>query len=148
MKDKEFVRDLAESYANVCLVDRNVVASVHLEDKNDEAFWNTRLQKIRPGTYNFIYHSRVDRDSKNEASGCNQCLSFIGFFSNKFFACMDSDFRFLFKDKDYCLEHFIIQTNTYSWENHICEAHTLQKRFDAYLYKKKRCRFQFSVISG
>lgn len=46
MKDKEFVRDLAESYANVCLIDRNVVASVHLEDKNDEAFWNARLQKM------------------------------------------------------------------------------------------------------
>ena len=143
MKDKEFVRDLAESYANVCLIDRNVVASVHLEDKNDEAFWNTRLQKIKSGTYNFIYHSRVERDSEKEASGCNQCLSFIGFFSNKFFACMDSDFRFLFKDKDYCLEHFIVQTNTYSWENHICEAHTLQKRFDAYLYKKSDMDFSF-----
>lgn len=143
MKDKEFVRDLAENYANVCLIDRNVVASVHLEDKNDEAFWNTRLQKIKPGSYNFIYHSRVERDSTKEASGCNQCLSFIGYFSEKFFACMDSDFRFLFKGKDYCLEHFIIQTNTYSWENHICEAHTLQKRFDTYLYKKDGIDFNF-----
>lgn len=38
MKDKEFVRDLAENYANVCLIDRNVVASVHLEDKSGEPF--------------------------------------------------------------------------------------------------------------
>lgn len=143
MKDKEFVRDLAESYANVCLIDRNVVASVHLEDRNDEVFWNTRLQKIKPGTYNFIYHSRVGRDSEKESSGCNQCLSFIDYFSNKFFACMDSDYRFLLKEKDYCLEHFIIQTNTYSWENHICEAHTLQKRFDTYLYKKVDTDFNF-----
>lgn len=146
MKDKEFVRDLAESYANVCLIDRNVVASVHLEDKNDEAFWNTRLQKIKPGSYNFIYHSRVGRESEKEASGCNQCLSFIGYFSNKFFACMDSDFRFLTTQANFSVESYVAQTYTYSWENHLCEANALQLRYDVYSPKSVCVKFDFGVF--
>lgn len=123
---KDVYRDQARHFANLPLIDRRYIASVHLEDRNDKPFWNEMLQQHRMGNYYFIAYSRSSQD--NETSGCQQCLKYRPYLSSRFFICIDSDMRFLMQHADLDAAHFVLQTYTYSWENHYCEAESLQCR--------------------
>ena len=101
-------------------------ASIHLEDRDDERFWDALMQRYCPGDFNYIYSSRNERGV--ETSGCNQCLQFRNYLSKEFFICMDSDYRLLRGERDLDIDHYICQTYTYSWENHFCQAERLQLR--------------------
>lgn len=116
-------------------------AVVHLEDKEDTAFWNLQLQTIYPGRYRFIPYSKSNKGT--DTRGCEQCLRFRNYLSSRFFICIDSDLRLLRNEPDFDAEHYISQTYAYSWENHLCEADSLQTRF------KKRlpeCSFDFRIF--
>lgn len=123
---KAYYEQLAYDYAGQAVLGR-YRASVHLENKDDEWFWNNMLQKYRPGKYNFIYHSRNHKGT--DTAGCTQCMAFRDYLSDKFFVCIDSDYRYLCQENGIDAEHFIMQTYTYSWENHCCYAAALQERF-------------------
>ncbi|MEE1254068.1 MAG: DUF4435 domain-containing protein [Paludibacteraceae bacterium] len=125
--DRKYIKERALDYANVPLIDRRVVASVHLENRDDELFWDTLLQHHKEGKYNFIYESRVEKDSSPH-SGVDQCLRYKAYLSSTFFICIDSDLRYLLQETNIDANHFIIQTYTYSWENHYCIAEHIQKR--------------------
>ena len=113
----------AEYYSNIPILDRSFRSTVHLEDKQDEYFWDILLQKYRPGTYYYVYHSK----RSNIPGGCKECLKYKEFLSKRFFICIDSDLRYLLKEKDINAKNFILQTYTYSWENHFCLAYKLQQ---------------------
>lgn len=102
-------------------------AAIHVEDADDQAFWDDILQRVKPGNYDYIYYSK-SKDG-NDTRGCEQCLLFKPYLGPKFFICMDSDMRYLLQEDGFNADHFIYQTYTYSWENHRCEATSLQKRF-------------------
>lgn len=73
-------------------------------------------------------------------------MKYKGFLSQKFFICIDSDLRYLL-DEAISAEDGILQTYTYSWENHCAFASQLQQTFDKYTHKGKE--FDFSVfLSG
>lgn len=143
MKDYEFLKEQAENFANVCIIERDTIASVHLEDERDREFWEKRLNEVKSGHYNYIYQSRVGSKTESCASGSIQCLRYVGYFSKHFFACVDSDLHFLHDDIEYCSQNFLVQTYTYSWENHICELNHLQNRYDNSYYKKNNLSFDF-----
>jgi len=135
---------LAIDYANQALVLR-AVATVHLENMNDEFFWKPILESIKPGTYNFIGTSKNKNDK--ETSGCAQCLNFKGYLSKSFFVCMDSDYRLLDNGEPVSVNDFFAQTYTYSWENHLCFADDLQKRLTTALTgKTPYIAFDFKVF--
>lgn len=118
-------------------------ASVHLEDKDDEWYWDRMMQQHRPGKYNYLYHS-IHHDGK-QTSGCTQCLQFRKYLSTDFFICIDSDYRYLKKEVDLDPQHYISQTYTYSWENHFCQSERLQDC----LYRKNSdaaIRFNFNLF--
>lgn len=119
----------ARHFESIPLLERNYVASVHLEDREDEEFCNAVLQRSRPGEYYFISHSRSNEGEKS--TGCEQCLKYRPYLSSRFFIFIDSDLRFMMRESDIDAEHFICQTYTYSWENHYCEATALQRRFES-----------------
>lgn len=123
--DAKYIKNQALDFANVPLINRRVVASVHLENQEDELFWNTLLQNAKPGKYNYIYESRVTKDSK-PVSGVNQCLRYKPYLSKNFFICIDSDLRYLEQEAEIDAEHYILQTYTYSWENHYCLSKEIQ----------------------
>lgn len=89
---------------------------VMLEDMNDEWFWKQILTHYRPAKYHFVAGSRTS-DNTSTTTGCEQCLKYIGFLTQRFFVCIDSDYRYL-KDENTFAGNGIIQTYTYSWENH------------------------------
>lgn len=125
--DANYIRNKALDFANVPLIDKSIIASVHLENQEDELFWDTLLQNTRQGKYNYIYESRIAKDSAL-VSGVNQCLRYKPYLSKTFFVCIDSDLRYLEQEPEIDVAHFILQTYTYSWENHYCLSKEIQIR--------------------
>lgn len=60
-----------------------------------------------------------------------------------FFICIDSDLRQLKGEDGLNADNYIAQTYTYSWENHLCEAKHLQRRFSALVPESN---FDFEVF--
>lgn len=117
---------------------------VHVEDKDDIWFWQQLLAKYRGGRYKFKPATINEKGNRN--TGCTQCLKYKGFLSQKFFICIDSDLRYLLEE-GISAEDGILQTYTYSWENHCAFASQLQQTFDKYTHKW--AEFDFSVfLSG
>ena len=114
----------ARHYSNLSLIKRDVRSVVHLEDAEDETFWDQILQRVRPGKYHYVPYSKSENG--NIAKGCGQCLKFRPYLNSRFFVCIDSDLRYLMKEQDLDAAHYVIQTYTYSWENHYCQENSLQ----------------------
>ncbi len=126
----DWIKKQAKLYRNLALTDR-YLAVVHLEDKEDESFWNEQLQHVRGGRYRYLYYSK--NNDGNDTRGCEQCLRFRPYLSERFFICIDSDLRLLKSEEGLTSENHIAQTYTYSWENHQCEATHLCKRINSKL---------------
>jgi hypothetical protein len=125
----DWIEKQARFYTNLAKTP-HCQAVVHLEGEDDETFWNYQLQSVCPGRYRFIYHSKSN--SGKETTGCEQCLRFRPYLSKHFFICIDSDLRLLRGEKNLDVHQYIIQTYTYSWENHLCEGYHLQKCLEKY----------------
>lgn len=96
-------------------------AAIHIENKNDEVFWGKILKKAFPDKkFRFISASRSI--SGNVTCGCTQCLQYKNFLSERFWIAIDSDYRYLNQQPDIDANHYILQTYTYSFENHFCYA--------------------------
>lgn len=136
-------QEQARYFANVPLMQSGVVASVHLEDGDDKGFWNAMLQDQHPGRYFFITHSRSPKGY--DTKGCEQCLKYRPYLSKRFFICIDSDMRYLLQEPNLDASNYICQTYSYSWENHYCEASSLQRRFEKQC-PDKAATFDFSTF--
>ena len=88
---------------------------VHVENTDDIWFWQQLLSKYRNKRYKFM--PATNNEKGNRTAGCEQCLKYKEFLSQKFFICIDSDLRYLL-DEELSAEMGILQTYTYSWENH------------------------------
>lgn len=101
-------------------------AAIHLENKNDEVFWGKVLKHAYPeGKFRFIASSR--NQAGNECCGCTQCLQYREFLDENFWVAIDSDYRYLSQEKNINVKHFILQTYTYSFENHFCYAPNMNR---------------------
>lgn len=133
------IEDQANYYKNLHLRDRSIQAVIHIENKDDENFWNVQLQTVLPGHYHFISQSR--NEAGVESKGCEQCLKYRPYTNRQFFICIDSDLRLLRGEERLTPGNWIAQTHTYSWENHSCEANHLEYRFRA---KSPNSEFSFA----
>lgn len=140
--DSKYIEACALDFANVPKIDRRYTASVHLEHKADERFWDAVLQATHKGQYNYIYESRVEKDG-NLTSGVDQCLRYRPYLSKTFFVCIDSDLRYMLQEPGIDVGHYILQTYTYSWENHYCLADQIQQLLTA-LSPEAAAKFDFA----
>ena len=105
---------------------RGATAAIHLENKNDEVFWGKVLHEAYPqGRFRFISASRSI--GGNVTCGCTQCLQYRDFLDKQFWIAIDSDYRYLQEEHDIDALHFILQTYTYSFENHFCYWRNCQR---------------------
>lgn len=96
-------------------------AAVHVENKDDIFFWGAVLKHFRPNDrFHFVAGSR--NEFGHETSGVTQCLKYFDYLSKDFFICIDSDYRYLMHERNINVDHYILQTYTYSFENHHCYA--------------------------
>ena len=94
-------------------------AAIHLENKNDEIFWGKILKEVFPDKkFRFISASRSI--GGNITCGCTQCLHYKDFLSKEFWIAIDSDYRYLNQQEEITRNPYILQTYTYSFENHFC----------------------------
>lgn len=101
-------------------------AAVHVENKDDVIFWGNVLKHFRPeDKFHFIAGSR--NEYGHETCGVTQCLKYFDYLCRDFFICIDSDYRYLLRDKKMDIRHFVLQTYTYSFENHHCFAEGLDE---------------------
>ena len=101
-------------------------AAIHIENKNDEVFWSKVLKEAWPdGKFRFISASRsIDG---NVTCGCTQCLKYRDFLDNRLWIAIDSDYRYLTEEPNIDARHHILQTYTYSFENHFCYYKNCQR---------------------
>lgn len=96
-------------------------AAVHVENKDDIFFWSAVLKHFRPNDrFHFVAGSR--NEFGHETSGVTQCLKYFNYLNPNFFICIDSDYRYLMYEKRIDVNHYVLQTYTYSFENHHCFA--------------------------
>lgn len=108
----------ADYYAGEAIL-LKCVASVHVEDFEDAVFWEKTLNNYTSGKkFNFIYHSLTP--SGSDATGVNHCLKYKDYLNDRFFICIDSDYRYLLQKTEISATNYIFQTYTYSIENHLC----------------------------
>lgn len=119
----KFYENTAKGYkAQLCL--NHCQAVVYLENKNDEVFWKKVLKYACPSKdFYFISESRTP--SGHNATGCGQSLLYRNFLDNQFVIGIDSDLRYLKQEPGIDAAHYILQTYTYSFENHLCFANRL-----------------------
>jgi len=135
------IRSQALYFKNIPIIAPKYRSVIHLEDKEDRSFWDEQLQKHRPGKYFYVLYSK----SKNglKTTGCDQCLKYRPYLDSRFFICIDSDLRYLMNEPNLDAAHYVIQTYTYSFENHYCEANNLQASVSA---NANGCCFDFLVF--
>ena len=75
------IEQQAIDFANVPIIQRDIRASVHLEDWEDVLFWDTMIQREAPGRYNYLAYSKADNGQR--ASGSSQCMKYIGYTSKQ-----------------------------------------------------------------
>lgn len=117
---QDFYRAAARYHEASCRL-YGVDAVVHLENDNDRWFWQQVFARLRPGRrYRFIGASKSERGIMT--SGCGMCLKYRRYLSQRFFVCIDSDLRWLLDRDGISASRGILQTYTYSWENHLLFA--------------------------
>lgn len=97
----------------------NKKAVVHLESINDIDFWNNLLKRGKPtDEFEFIPYTKTPTGTKG--TGCGQCLIYKDFLDSQMVIAIDSDLRYLLQEAGIDTAHYILQTYTYSFENHLC----------------------------
>ena len=107
----------------------HVDAIIHVEDVDDIPFWTFAIKHVNPNKRVKFIASDFNRDGFR-ITGKKQCLKYIPYLNNSFLICIDSDFDYLLQDSTICDKPYVLQTYTYSWENHYCYAKALQKRWE------------------
>ena len=134
---KSYYEDTAKGLAASTLL-YGVDSVVRVENKDDIWFWQQILSKYRNKRYKFMPATQSDKG--NATSGCAECLKYRGFLSQRFFVCIDSDLRYL-SGENVSANQGILQTYTYSWENHCAFAAKLQWQFDECLQGERTFNF-------
>lgn len=125
---EKFYRSAAQRFKAELLL-TGARAAIHLENKNDEVFWAQVLAEACPGQkFRFIAASRSIAGFMS--TGCSQCLHYLNFLDNRFWIAIDSDYRYLNEEERLDAVHHVLQTYTYSFENHFCYHRNCQRALD------------------
>lgn len=68
------IEEQAQYFKNLLLRDRSIKAVVHLEDAEDERFWNYQLQTASPANYLFLPYSKTAKERIQEVAN-NACAT-------------------------------------------------------------------------
>lgn len=101
---------------------------VIVEDSEDVLFWQLVIsQSIQGKKYDFVSGSQSP--SGNLMHGKTHCLNYFGSLSPHLLAAVDSDFDYLRDNLSLSATNYVLQTYTYSIENHYSHSSTLQKQW-------------------
>ncbi len=112
-----------------------------VEDKVDIRFWETLLapytkqKKVK-------FFPFVQKGNKR-ITGKSYIMKHMSMASPTYVLCVDSDLDYLLQRPDFDVRHYILQTYTYSWENHHCWHINLQSMWEKW---QKNKLFDFAIF--
>lgn len=112
-----------------------------VEDAVDIRFWQSVLASRTKGK-KVKFFPFVQKGGKR-ITGKSYIMKQIAMASANYIMCVDSDFDYLLQRPGFDAGHYILQTYTYSWENHYCWHDNLQA---IWLKWQKNMMFDFSVF--
>lgn len=119
----------------------HVTAMVRVEDVEDISFWQAMLSATCPGKhFKFLPYSQ--KGVNRRVTGKNYLLKYVSQADSRLLIAVDSDFDYLRGNSKLTSSKYILQTYTYSWENHYCYACSLQREWHE-VYGKS---FDFGVF--
>lgn len=105
----------------------DVIARVEAED--DINFWRGVIHNARPTVKVKFIPSEVTSGVRHQ--GKSICLKYKNYLNSHFVICVDSDFDNFTRSGFLTPSQFMLQTYTYSWENHHCVASNLQAKLNS-----------------
>lgn len=117
--------------------------AIHLENKNDEVFWRKVLHHAAP-ELRVRFLSGTRSIGGNVTNGCTQCLQYLPFLDERLWIAIDSDYRYLNEECVVRNAHYVLQTYTYSFENHFCYYENAQRAADTPSERAPRQEQSFS----
>lgn len=103
----------------------DLIARVESED--DIQFWQNAISKGRPGKkVKFLPAEISEANADVRQRGKGICMRYVRHLDNTFIICVDSDFDKFVNPGKLTPQKHILQTHTYSWENHHCQYDNLQ----------------------
>lgn len=128
MAERDFGARAENIKASRLLYRVDVIARVESED--DIPFWQKSIHSVRPNVkVKFIPAELSESNSKQR--GKTLCMKYVGYLDMHLIICVDSDFDKFLHPELLKQSKYILQTHTYSWENHHCQASNLQRRWDS-----------------
>lgn len=105
----------------------HVTAMVRVEDVEDIPFWQTVLSTTCPGR-RFKFWPYSQKGANNRVTGKSYLMGYVSQTDSRLLIAVDSDFDYLRGNPKMTASPYLLQTYTYSWENHHCYAQSLQRQ--------------------
>ncbi len=139
MTKRRFYKNVAKDLTGTLSLLKKDVA-VRVEDKEDIEFWQKMISYARPGVkIKFYPYSSTGKN--NHATGKKACLKYIKDLNSRYLIAVDSDFDYLLDNTNININRYVLQTYTYSWENHHCQIDGLEQEW----HQWNNC-FSFAVF--
>lgn len=105
----------------------HVTAMVRVEDVEDIPFWQTVLSATCPGRH-FKFWPYSQKGNNKRVTGKSYLMGYVSQTDSRLLIAVDSDFDYLRSNPKMAISPYLLQTYTYSWENHHCHARSLQSQ--------------------
>lgn len=99
---------------------------VRVEDVEDIPFWQTLLSATCPGRH-FKFWPYSQKGANKRVTGKSYLMGYVSQADSRLLIAVDSDFDYLRGNPKMSASQYLLQTYTYSWENHHCYAPSLQR---------------------
>lgn len=127
MASKQSVRNAWARYMKANCQLYHVTAIVRVEDVEDIPFWQTVLSTTCPGRhFKFWPYSR--KGDNKRVTGKSYLMRYVSQSDPRLLIAVDSDFDYLRGNPRMMVSPYLLQTYTYSWENHHCYVQSLQRQ--------------------
>ena len=132
-RNKKYILDARAFVADA--KKKHLDGAVYCEAKEDTRFWEKVLTEFMPN-HKFDFHCYTKTKNSDKSSGKGQVLLYESVANRNFLLCIDSDYDYLLDNLTTQNNPYILQTYTYSIENHWCYAPSLND-FLSKLFEEK-----------
>lgn len=127
MASKQNVRNAWARYMKANCQLYHVTAIVRVEDVEDIPFWQTVLSTTCPGRH-FKFWPYSQKGDNKRVTGKSYLMGYVSQLDSRLLIAVDSDFDYLRGNPKMMVSPYLLQTYTYSWENHHCYVQSLQRQ--------------------
>lgn len=126
---RQWYSAVAQNLGNIYILSK-VDVVLRVESEDDITFWQKALHAARPSLKAKFFPCTIGGNGEIRQKGKTICMHYVNKLNNHYMICVDSDFDNFTRPGVLSRDKFILQTYTYSIENHYCYAHHLQNTWN------------------